>query len=168
MAEHLTPSFIDQVVIPFWNITVFILIMSLFSLVRSYYYYKVVLTIVYLLSLAWGFSLQFGSLRDSFGTSPASLYIVLAFCFVGLTLFSFIQESWVRSWERERRREEMTSDADSNTRVINVGEIVFDRFGVYNSQHQEAAPMESKRSPEKKEVQPDQKNLQLSLFPHTP
>ncbi len=94
MTDLLNLLFSDQLVIPFWQMGLFVLVLSIFVLARSF---KVSLIITYLSTFYWGFSLYLGSLRNFFGTFPATVYVMLGFCHVGLILFSFLQEKRARS-----------------------------------------------------------------------
>ncbi len=79
----------DQLVIPFWQMAMYLSILSLLMLARGH---KLALITTFLFTFYWAFFLYFVDSMDSVGTFPATLYVVFGFCHVVFTIMAFMQE----------------------------------------------------------------------------
>jgi len=80
-----------ELVIPAWQMAFFIIMLSLFLLVRRI---KLCLITTFLFTFYWGFFLHWGEFIASFGRYPdlATLYLVSGMIYIVLTLVAFFRE----------------------------------------------------------------------------
>ena len=75
-----------ELVIPAWQMVIYISIISIFMLARDF---KLSLITTYLFTLYWGFFLYFGDFIGSLSTFPPALFAIFGLIHVVLTLFAF-------------------------------------------------------------------------------
>ncbi len=90
MIDHLIALFpAADIVIPAWQMTLYVSIITIFMLVQDY---KLSLITTYLFTLYWGFFLYFGDFFGSVSSFAPTLFIVFGLIHVVLTLIAFWQE----------------------------------------------------------------------------
>ena len=78
-----------DLVIPAWQMTLYVFFISIFMLARDY---KMSLITTYLFTLYWGFFLYFGDFVGSVTSFAPTIFIVFGLIHVVLTLIAFWQE----------------------------------------------------------------------------
>ena len=78
-----------DLVIPAWQMTLYVSFISIFMLARDY---KMSLITTYLFTLYWGFFLYFGDFVGSVTSFAPTIFIVFGMIHVVLTLIAFWQE----------------------------------------------------------------------------
>jgi hypothetical protein len=90
MIDEILTLFPDaELVIPAWQLVLYISIVSIFMLVQDF---KLTLITTYLFTLYWGFFVYFGDIVGSLSTFPPALFVILGLIHVVLTIIAFRQE----------------------------------------------------------------------------
>lgn len=88
--EHILYQFLSEsLVIPAWQMSVLVVTMGIFMLVGDH---KLSTIVTFLFTLYWAFFLYFGDILDSFGTFPATFYVLFGCAHIGLTVAAFTKE----------------------------------------------------------------------------